>query len=66
MRLLQPGMVVMVDAGQELGYRRSQGMRFRPTWGPHPPFVIHPIDPTCNAARVRGHMGRVSQCRRSR
>lgn len=56
-RLLEPDVVLMVDAGEELGYRRGQGMRFRPTWGTHPPFIIHPIDPTCNVTRVRVHTG---------
>lgn len=48
---LRPAPVVMVDAGRRLGYRRKQGMRFRSSWGPGP-FIIHPIDPSCNVARV--------------
>lgn len=43
--------VVLLDAGQKMGYRSEQGMRFRACWGPAP-YVIHPIDPTCNVARV--------------
>ncbi|KAG2483935.1 hypothetical protein HYH03_017255 [Edaphochlamys debaryana] len=46
----RPAPVVMVDAAV-LGYRPEQGMRFRPCWGPLGPFIIHPIDPTCNVAR---------------
>ncbi|KAG2494117.1 hypothetical protein HYH03_007755 [Edaphochlamys debaryana] len=55
-RLDEPGggPVVMLDAGG-LGYRREQGERFRACWGPgEGPFIIHPIDPTCNVARAPG------------
>ncbi|KAG2494129.1 hypothetical protein HYH03_007767 [Edaphochlamys debaryana] len=53
-RLDEPGggPVVMLDAGA-LGYRREQGERFRACWGAEGPFVIHPIDPTCNVAKAR-------------
>ncbi len=43
--------VVLLDAGAQMGYRCEQGMRFVDCWGPAP-YVIHPIDPTCNVARV--------------
>ncbi|KAG2494109.1 hypothetical protein HYH03_007748 [Edaphochlamys debaryana] len=54
-RLDEPGggPVVMLDAGA-LGYRREEGERFRACWGTEGPFVIHPIDPTCNVARSSG------------
>ncbi|KAG2494106.1 hypothetical protein HYH03_007745 [Edaphochlamys debaryana] len=47
------GSVVMLDAGA-LGYRREQGERFRACWGAEGPFIIHPIDPTCNVAQDPG------------
>ncbi|KAG2494108.1 hypothetical protein HYH03_007747 [Edaphochlamys debaryana] len=52
-RLDEPGggPVVMLDAGA-LGYRREEGERFRACWGAEGPFIIHPIDPTCNVARA--------------
>ncbi|GFR42314.1 hypothetical protein Agub_g3221 [Astrephomene gubernaculifera] len=53
-RLLQPGVVVLLDARQYGGYSREQGMRFRGCWGADGPFIIHPIDPTCNVARAPG------------
>ncbi len=42
---------VVLDAGEGVGYRWDQGRRFQACWGPAP-YVIHPIDPTCNVARV--------------
>ncbi|KXZ54334.1 hypothetical protein GPECTOR_5g417 [Gonium pectorale] len=46
------GSLVVLDAGRKWGYRRETAERFRHVWGSDPVKILHPIDPTCNLARV--------------
>ena len=45
--------VVVLEAGPVWGYSRAQAESCRHTWQDDTVVVLHPIDPTCNLARVR-------------